>query len=170
MLSTWPPSLQQKLRLAEIGIWYRAFADEPDPLAMPLPAQMNDLRLWLPTAQNHDPLLYAQNLCATHADKKGYVLVPGQRFDLFGTRYGRGAGWFDRFLSVIPQTWLKIGMANKEQLSQTRLTRQTWDQPMDWLIVCDDGRWIAHEMASASHTPQHRDHHPAEQPKTRPKE
>ena len=44
------------------------------------------------------------------------VVVPGVAFDLEGNRLGRGLGYYDRFLSGIPEDTPKIGLAFKFQV------------------------------------------------------
>ena len=43
-------------------------------------------------------------------------IVPGLAFDLSGNRLGRGAGYYDRFLSRLPESAHKIGLAFKFQV------------------------------------------------------
>lgn len=43
-------------------------------------------------------------------------IVPGLAFDLNGGRLGRGLGYYDRFLSAIPEKKPKIGLAFKFQV------------------------------------------------------
>lgn len=62
------------------------------------------------------------------------IFLPGKQFDLYGTRNGRGFGWYDKLLSSLPIKWVRIGIAKNEQLSLRRIERQKWDQPIDWLI------------------------------------
>ena len=44
------------------------------------------------------------------------VLVPGLAFDLDGGRLGRGAGFYDRFLSTLPPTPRLVGVALDEHV------------------------------------------------------
>lgn len=62
------------------------------------------------------------------------IFLPGQKFDLTGTRKGRGFGWYDRLLTELPIDWIRIGVAKEKQLSKTPLKRYPWDQPVDWLV------------------------------------
>lgn len=87
------------------------------------------------------PQAGAQSLMRLHTGKKVAIFVPGREFDLQGTRHGRGGGWYDRFLAAVPREWLRIGVLNAAQLSQTPLKREPWDEPMDTLLVRDEGSW-----------------------------
>ena len=48
-------------------------------------------------------------------DKIELVIVPGLAFDVDGHRLGRGLGFYDRFLSILPNTYT-IGVAFEEQV------------------------------------------------------
>ena len=80
-----------------------------------------------------------------YPENRAYVLVPGRRFDRHGTRYGRGGGWYDRFLSEVPTSWLRIGVTRTQDLADGRLERKPWDQPVDWLLIEADDGWHAVE-------------------------
>lgn len=69
--------------------------------------------------------------------KRTVILLPGRMFDIHGTRHGQGGGWYDRFLSYVPPTWLRIGFCFTDQLSTTLLMRHPWDEPMDVVCVCE---------------------------------
>lgn len=62
------------------------------------------------------------------------IFLPGQKFDLMGTRKGRGFGWYDKLLAELPNNWIRIGIATPSQISDTPLIRNPWDQPVNWLI------------------------------------
>lgn len=72
-----------------------------------------------------------------------YLLIPGTKFDEAGTRHGRGGGWYDQFLAIAPTSWVRIGVVGEGQWSDTKLIRQTWDQPMDGFLFSDSAtvRW-----------------------------
>ena len=63
------------------------------------------------------------------------VLIPGTAFDESGTRKGRGGGWYDRFLSRIPAEWTRVGVLPQESLQSEPLQRQSWDEPVDYLLI-----------------------------------
>ena len=67
------------------------------------------------------------------------ILVPGQKFDAAGTRHGRGAGWYDRFLALVPRDWKRVGVCFDSQFSKTPLSREEWDQTMDRVAVVTNG-------------------------------
>jgi 5-formyltetrahydrofolate cyclo-ligase len=57
------------------------------------------------------------------------VLVPGMAFDRTGHRLGRGAGVYDRFLSTLPPTALRVGLVHSGRLVD-RLPTDAHDVPM----------------------------------------
>jgi len=59
------------------------------------------------------------------------IIVPGRHFDREMTRYGRGGGYYDRFLEN--SYAIKIGVCFNHQLCAT-LVRREWDIPMDMII------------------------------------
>ncbi|MDO8511648.1 MAG: 5-formyltetrahydrofolate cyclo-ligase [bacterium] len=75
------------------------------------------------------------------------LFLPGQKFDITGTRHGRGFGWYDRLLAGLPNEWIRIGIATESQISHTPLIRNPWDQPADWLIgEQNQRRWKIHKF------------------------
>lgn len=86
-----------------------------------------------------DPVDEAKRATSLADGRKTVVLVPGRRFDATGTRHGKGAGWYDRFLSAIPASWVRIGFCTDEQFSPAPLIRESWDEPMDYVVVVADG-------------------------------
>lgn len=78
------------------------------------------------------------------------MFMPGRKFDVAGTRHGQGGGWYDRFLALVPRTWLRIGVCYDNQLSPTYLTRAPWDQAMDYVyVVSADGTGVLYGNESA---------------------
>lgn len=129
-----PPITQEWL-----GIWYSPLRDEPDPEKLDLTRRLC-LQPWrvIPASRASDPFTTAAALKRDYAtlgiQKDVYIFVPGQRFDRFGTRQGRGGGWMDKFLASIPRTWLRIGICTPQYWSDAPLFRESWDEPMDWII------------------------------------
>lgn len=99
----------------------------------------------LPSDRTTDPFEWAGFVGEKFKDKKVCILIPGSRFDTTGTRHGQGGGWYDRFLSAVPSHWPRIGVLSQDQLSDTPLIRQPWDQPVDWLVVKDKFSWTVHK-------------------------
>lgn len=82
-----------------------------------------------------DPFQESQKVQEMAEHRSTFILIPGQQFDAVGTRHGRGAGWYDRFLSVTPKNWLRVGVCYEEQFSRQTLVRQSWDEVMDFVFV-----------------------------------
>jgi 5-formyltetrahydrofolate cyclo-ligase len=66
------------------------------------------------------------------------VLVPGLGFTPQGQRLGRGAGFYDRYLSLVPQA-LRVGVAFELQIVDT-LPCEEHDLPVD--IILTESRLI----------------------------
>ncbi len=62
------------------------------------------------------------------------ILLPGVAFDRQGSRLGRGAGFFDRFLSRVPVGVPRVGLAFRFQVV-ARLPREEHDQPVQKVIT-----------------------------------
>ena len=99
------------------------------------------------TDKNISPHEFAVGLSKMHREDKVVIFIPGREFDHSGTRHGRGGGWYDRFLKDVPRDWLRIGVLTQNQLSETPLTRESWDEPMDYLLFVTRGSWMALEVA-----------------------
>lgn len=74
------------------------------------------------------------------------VIVPGVAFDLYGSRIGYGAGYYDIFLKKTRSDCLKIGLAFEEQVVE-RIPADPEDIPMD--IIITDQRIISHKINMA---------------------
>ena len=61
------------------------------------------------------------------------VIVPGLAFDRQNNRLGRGAGYYDRFLSILPESVMTVGLAFDFQLTD-RLPTEAHDMRL-WQII-----------------------------------
>jgi 5-formyltetrahydrofolate cyclo-ligase len=61
------------------------------------------------------------------------IVVPGLAFTPAGSRLGRGAGLYDRFLSTISKTTLKIGVCFEFQLV-SEIPQESHDVKMDTVV------------------------------------
>lgn len=62
------------------------------------------------------------------------VFVPGLAFDLTGNRLGRGWGWYDRVLSLLPEGTPFVGLAYEFQVLES-LPAERWDERMSHIIT-----------------------------------
>ena len=61
------------------------------------------------------------------------ILVPGLAFTAQGARLGRGAGFYDRFLSANPEA-LRVGVGFQEQMVP-KVPLQEWDESLDVILT-----------------------------------
>lgn len=142
---------QSLLETHPFRLSYTAFKDEQDPNKIPLLSKMQPENFFLvPKAPLTDPIALAKTLSKTLITSKTHILIPGQAFDLTGTRHGRGNGWYDRFLAHLPKEIPRIGIVPQNRLSTELLTRQTWDEPMDWLIYKEQETWLIYKTNARS--------------------
>lgn len=120
------------------SIRYRAFPDEVACDTLLIPTIENRKIVTIPSSAHVDAFEWARTCVQQLERKNTYILIPGRAFDIYGVRHGRGGGWYDRFLSKIPKQWLRIGVAQKAQLSYSPIERKEWDELVDWVIVCDE--------------------------------
>ena len=74
-----------------------------------------------------------QPVCAV--SEVAMILVPGLAFTQQGYRLGRGAGFYDRFLTQYPQA-LRVGIAFSEQIVH-EVPYEPFDQPLD-IVLTDE--------------------------------
>lgn len=127
-----------ELALCTGVILYTPHFDEIDPLQYTPITHIEDT-LVIPCDAKADVVTWVKTCTAILGHKKNVcVFLPGTAFDIYGTRRGRGGGWYDRFLSLIPKEWVRIGVATSEAFKDKEtLTRQSWDEPVDYTIVYD---------------------------------
>ena len=141
--------IMEKLLKNKILIGYNPLKDEVDYESTILGTGLQGVKpkkhFTVSNKKCHDPFLMAA-LFSEKFDKKDVtVFIPGKKFDAHGTRHGHGNGWYDRFLSKIPTHWHRVGVAHASQFYNSKLARQTWDQPVDWVIVCGGSSCILHK-------------------------
>ena len=62
------------------------------------------------------------------------VVVPGLAFDSFNYRIGRGGGYFDRFLEILPKSIPSVGLAFDFQMVDSIPQRQKHDLPVSYVL------------------------------------
>lgn len=64
------------------------------------------------------------------------ILIPGLAYDRQGHRLGYGRGFYDRLLTQLSPKVRTIGVGYKEQLSETDLPVDSWDQRVQTVLLC----------------------------------
>jgi 5-formyltetrahydrofolate cyclo-ligase len=82
--------------------------------------------------QIHEPA-FAQAHLVTPAEIK-LMIVPGLAFTRDGHRLGRGGGFYDRYLALLPSTAVKIGVCFSVQIVPS-LPAEPHDQHMNAIIT-----------------------------------
>lgn len=126
-------------------ILYEPFEDEVDYRIKSFPIDLPPKNFVISKSKNNDPIKMAKICVENYKEANPYLLVPGTCFDIFGTRHGRGVGWYDRFLSQVPKSWLRVGICPTSKFFTTQIKRNDWDQLMDWLLIFDGLNWQIHE-------------------------
>jgi 5-formyltetrahydrofolate cyclo-ligase len=134
------------LRAADVLIGFSPLPDERDFSDFLKENRIEKNGISVIADRSTDPIEFAETLRARYASKDICIFIPGREFDETGTRHGRGGGWYDRFLSKAPREWLRIGVLEKSQLSSKMLKRESWDEPMDYLLV-HDSSWTIVKVA-----------------------
>lgn len=120
----------KKLLTHNRAVGFFPLKNEPSPALFPIvPTAI------VPTNASADSLKLAEELKNRFLSDRVCVYIPGSAFDKYGTRHGRGGGWYDRFLASVPSSWMRIGLCFEENFSSELLKREAWDQPVDWVCV-----------------------------------
>ncbi len=137
--------LDKILSKCNTSVLYKQLNGEIDCMTVPLPKNLFKETITLPNTKDTEPFSWADTCKDFSKNKKTCVFIPGSKFDIYGTRFGMGGGWYDRFLSKVPRDWLRIGVAYKDQLSLSQLPKESWDESVDWLVIQDDSIWKIYE-------------------------
>lgn len=138
--------LQKLVSQCTISIVYVPFTDEVDCTDSTFPLKTPTQNFIVPQHKDSDPFEIAEMCKAEYKGVHACIFIPGIGFDMCGTRHGKGGGWYDRFLSAVPRQWIRIGIADESQISKTKLTREKWDEPVDWLVVKNGGVWKVYKI------------------------
>lgn len=133
--------LLERLRGAGAIIGYAPMGDEVDVHSFLVENQILASGRSIIADKEVSPHDFAETLSRAHAGEKTCILIPGREFDQFGTRHGRGGGWYDRFLKGVPCDWVRVGVLSPSQFSEEKLAREAWDEPVDYLLIQDSGMW-----------------------------
>ena len=79
-------------------------------------------------------IYYPANKPEYNSSEIDLVIVPGVVFDVKMARYGRGLGYYDRFLSRLSDVKV-IALAYDFQVSKKELMLDDWDIKMDYIIT-----------------------------------
>jgi len=129
----------------EVFVAYQPFGDEPLYTDLSFPFAISEIFI-LPRDKESDPFAWAETCKDLYKDRIVNILVPGRSFDIYGTRHGRGFGWYDRFLANVPRSWRRIGVAHVSQFSTRAIVRKPLDEPVDIVVIRDGLGWKVHKI------------------------
>lgn len=136
--------VQKLLAKTQHVVGFTPFGDELDIRKYLLEIGSSVQTVNVPQQGTVDPFFIARELTESLGTSDVVVFIPGTAFDYRGTRHGRGGGWYDRFLSSVYPSWNRIGVLHVSQLQKEELTRKSWDQPVDYLLVFDGNSWTTY--------------------------
>ena len=139
------------LKSKEAFVGFKPLKDEADYRKAEFLKRIVKKQLLLPGDRKSNPAKWAAHSIELYdGNRPVCVFVPGQRFDIYGTRHGRGGGWYDRFLARIPKSWTRVGIVDTSRLYLYPITRQSWDEPVDWLLVQSGKNWRVYKTGARS--------------------
>ena len=122
-------------------IAFEPMQSEPDWRTLPFSRELIQPAFIVAQDPAVEPFQTAEDLARAYGNERVCVLIPGRRFDHAGTRHGRGGGWYDRFLSRAPRSWVRIGVFFPEQWSGGLLSKEAWDESVDFLAIATGSTW-----------------------------
>lgn len=130
------------------SIIYSPLSCEIDCTTIPFKRDGVQKTITLSKDKNSDPYICATECIKQCQEGMTYILIPGKKFDIYGTRHGHGGGWYDRFLAKVPSDWVRIGVIDNTKFSLSKLKKEVWDEPVDWIIVKENSNWQVYEIGS----------------------
>ena len=127
--------LQKEISKCDTCILYKPQKNEIDFNDPTFPINIKQNKFYLPNDKDSNPFELATKFSEELSGKKVYLLIPGTKFDIYGTRHGHGGGWYDKFLSKIPRSWIRIGVIEIPNFSTNRIKKNEWDEIMDLMLV-----------------------------------
>jgi len=122
------------LSSSEEAIGYMPLKNEPTP-GICLPDASPVVRFTVLPNRSIDPVETAREITERFKHRRVCMYIPGTAFDKAGVRHGRGGGWYDRFLSIVPSEWIRIGFCYENQFSSIPLRQEPRDESVDWVCV-----------------------------------
>jgi len=129
------PTATEKIKSCTAFITYTPLKDEIDPFTAPLSFHSVSKYITISQDPMTNPDAVAQHIMNRFDHDKVCILIPGQLFDIFGSRKGRGGGWYDRFLSKINSEWIRIGITERAHFRVKKIDCNPWDERMDAVYV-----------------------------------
>lgn len=80
------------------------------------------------------------------------LVPPGVAFDPWGNRLGRGGGFFDRYLTRLPEATPRIGLAYECQMVES-VPREDWDIPVR-SVITERTVYEVQRLEWISHSPE----------------
>ncbi|MFA6430121.1 MAG: 5-formyltetrahydrofolate cyclo-ligase [Candidatus Paceibacterota bacterium] len=140
--------INEVIGYCDISIIYSPLLCEIDCATIPFKNDSLQKTIILPKDKDSDPYIWAASCRKQCQEEMAYILIPGKKFDIYGTRHGHGRGWYDRFLEKIPSDWVRIGVIDNSKFSLSKLKKEVWDEPVDWIVVKENSNWQVYETGA----------------------